>query len=217
MHIPDGFLSVGTAAATWVASGGAVAYSARRARTELQERQVPLMGVMAAFVFAAQMINFKVAAGTSGHLLGGALLAILLGPWAGTLVLTAVLAVQALLFQDGGYLALGSNILNMAVIGVWSGYGVWRLARRLLPGQKGLWPAGFAAAWISVMLAAVACAIELAVSGTSPFGLVLPAMAGVHALIGIGEGLITSGVLAFLAATRKDLLEIRTPAEGGAR
>jgi len=121
------------------------------------------------------------------------------------------------LFQDGGYLALGSNILNMAVISVWSGYGVWWLARRLMPGQKGLWPAGFAAAWISVMLAALACAIELAVSGTSPFGLVLPAMAGVHALIGIGEGLITSGVLAFLAATRKDLLEIRTPAEGGAR
>ncbi len=221
MHIPDGFVSVGTAAVTWVASAGVVAYSARRAQRELQERQVPLMGVMAAFVFAAQMINFRVAAGTSGHLLGGALLAILLGPWSGTLVLTAVLGVQALLFQDGGYLALGSNILNMAVIGVWSGYGVWWLLRKLIPGPRGVWPAGFAAAWVSVMLASFACSVELAVSGTSPFGLVVPAMASVHALIGIGEGLITTGVVAYLAATRKDLLDAHAPSsaavvQGGA-
>lgn len=222
MHIPDGFVSVGTAAATFVGSAGAIAYSARRVDRELHERQVPLMGVMAAFVFAAQMINFKVAAGTSGHLLGGALLGILLGPWAGTLVLTAVVGIQAFLFQDGGYLALGANLLNMAVLGVWSGYGIWWLARRLLPGKSGLAPAGFLAGWGSVMIASLACALELAISGTSPLGLVVPAMAGVHALIGIGEGLITTGVLAFLAATRKDLLELHTPsralpAKGGAQ
>ena len=213
MHIPDGFVSVGTAAVAYVGSAGAIAYSARRVNRELHERQVPLMGVMAAFVFAAQMINFKVATGTSGHLLGGALLGILLGPWAGTLVLTAVLGVQAFLFQDGGYLALGANLLNMAVLGVWSGYGLWWLMRRILPGPRGVWLAGFLAAWGSVMLASLACALELAISGTSPLRLVVPAMAGVHALIGIGEGLITTGVLAFLGATRKDLLNLRAPGQ----
>ena len=217
VHIPDGFVSVGTAAAAYVGSAGAVAYSIRRVNRELHERQVPMMGVMAAFVFAAQMINFTVAAGTSGHLLGGALLGILLGPWAGTVVLTAVLAVQAFLFQDGGLMALGANVLNIAVIGVWGGYGLYRLVRAAAPGPRGLWAAGFLAAWGSVMLASLACAAELAISGTSPWRLVLPAMAGVHALIGIGEGLITTGVLAFLAATRKDLLSLRRATAEGAR
>jgi len=208
---------VGTAAVAYVGSAGAVAYSVRRVNHELHERQVPMMGVMAAFVFAAQMMNFSVAAGTSGHLLGGALLGILLGPWAGTVVLTAVLAVQAFLFQDGGFLALGANVLNMAVIGVWGGYGLFRLVRAVAPGPRGLWAAGFLSAWGSVMLASLACAVELALSGTSPWRVVVPAMAGVHALIGIGEGLITTGVLAFLAATRKDLLTLRHATAGGAR
>lgn len=215
MHIPDGFINVGTALVTYAGSAGAIAYSVKRTNKELHERQVPLMGVMAAFIFAAQMINFKVAAGTSGHLLGGALVAILLGPWAGTLVITAVLAVQAFIFQDGGLLALGANVFNMAVAGVWSAHVLYSVIQRLLPGRKGLIVGGFASAWASVVLASLLAALELAVSGTSPLGVVVPAMGLVHALIGIGEGLITVAVLTFLAATRKDLLELRMAQEGG--
>jgi len=215
MHIPDGFVNVGTAVVTYAGSAGAIAYSVRKTNKELDERRVPLMGVMAAFIFAAQMINFKVAAGTSGHLLGGALVAILLGPWAGTLVITAVLAVQALVFQDGGIMAMGANILNMAVIGVWSAYGVYHLVKKLLPGSRGNWIAGFAAAWASVVVASIAASLELAISGVSPLGVVLPAMTLVHMLIGIGEGLITTGVIAFLAVTRKDLLRQPAPQTGG--
>jgi len=217
MHIPDGFVNVGTAAVTYVGAAGAVAYSVRRTNQELHERQVPLMGVMAAFIFAAQMINFTVVGGTSGHLLGGALAAILLGPWVGTLVIASVLVVQALLFQDGGLLALGANTLNMAVVGVWCGYGLYVLLRRVVVGRSSLWVAGFASAWASVVVAAALAAVELAISGMAPLGVVLPAMVGVHALIGIGEGLITTGVLAFLAATRRDLLALRSADAGGAR
>ena len=210
MHIPDGFVNAGTSVATWAVSAGGIAYATRRVNQELDERRVPLMGVTAAFVFAAQMMNFTVAGGTSGHLLGGALAAILLGPWAGTLVLTAVLAVQALLFQDGGLVALGANILNMALIGVLVGWVVYAGLRWLL-GQK-TWVtmvSGFAAAWLSVVIASLAAAAELAISGTSPWSVALPAMGLVHMLIGIGEGLITVAVLAFLRAARPDLLLVR--------
>jgi cobalt/nickel transport system permease protein len=209
MHIPDGFVSVGTAAVAYVGAAAAVGYSARRTGRELGEREVPLMGTIAAFIFAAQMINFPVAGGTSGHLLGGALVAILLGPWAGTLIITAVLAVQALLFQDGGLLALGANVLNMAVVGVWSAYGIYALAKRLLPPRTAMWVGGFAAALLSVVLASLMAALELAVSGMAPLGVIVSAMGAVHVLIGLGEGLITTAVLAFLAATRRDLLELR--------
>ena len=217
MHIPDGFVNVGTAAVTYVGSAGAIAYSVRRTNVELREREVPLMGVMAAFIFAAQMINFTVAGGTSGHLLGGALAAILLGPWAGTLIITAVLAVQALIFQDGGLLALGANIFNMAVIGVWSGYAVYALLGRIARGPRGIWLRGFVAGWVSVVLASLVAAVELAVSGVSPLSVVLPAMGVVHALIAVGEALITAAVLAFLGATRKDLLDLRATHAGGAQ
>ena len=214
MHIPDGFVSTGTAAATWLASAGSVGYAVRRVNRELNERQIPLMGVTAAFVFAAQMMNFTVAGGTSGHLLGGALVAILLGPWAGMLVLTSVLAVQALLFQDGGLLALGANVFNMAVVGVLVGWVVYTTLRRLLGDRT--WAtmvSGFAAAWLSVFVASLVAAAELAVSGTSPWLVALPAMGLVHALIGIGEGLITVGVLAFLRVARPDLLALGQPSE----
>jgi cobalt/nickel transport system permease protein len=209
MHIPDGFLSTGTAVATWVASTGGLGVAVRRVNRELGERQVPLMGVTAAFIFAAQMMNFTVVGGTSGHLLGGALAAILLGPWAGMLVLTSVLIVQALLFQDGGLLALGANIFNMAVVGVLLGWVVYRGLRWLLGDRT--WSAmvsGFAAAWLSVVVASLAAAAELALSGTSPWAVVLPAMGLVHMLIGLGEGFITLCVLAFLRAARPDLLSL---------
>jgi len=214
MHIPDGFVSTGTAAATWLASAGSVGYAVRRVNRELNERQIPLMGVTAAFVFAAQMMNFTVAGGTSGHLLGGALVAILLGPWAGMLVLTSVLAVQALLFQDGGLLALGANVFNMAVVGVLIGWVVYTTLRRLLGDRTwAMMVSGFAAAWLSVFVASLAAAAELVVSGTSPWLVALPAMGLVHALIGIGEGLITVGVLAFLQVARPDLLVLGQPSE----
>lgn len=209
MHIPDGFLNVATAAGTYVVSAGGVAYSLRRLAGKLGEKQVPMVGVMAAFIFAAQMLNFPVAGGTSGHLVGGALAAILLGPWTGLLVMACVLIVQTLIFQDGGITALGANILNMGIIAVFLGYFVYRLTLKLLKG-RGFAEAvgGFVAGWVSIFAAAVACALELAISGTSPLVGALPAMAGIHALIGVGEGLITALILGFVKATRPDLLAL---------
>ncbi len=166
------------------------------------------MGVLAAFIFAAQMLNFTVAGGTSGHLIGGALAAILLGPWAAILTMTTVVGIQALVFQDGGLLVMGANILNMGIISVLVGYGVYRGVMALAGERRwGLFLGGFAAAWLSVVISAVATAVELAFSGASPLGVALPAMACVHVLIGIGEGLITVGALAFVAAARRDLLQ----------
>jgi cobalt/nickel transport system permease protein len=210
MHIPDGFVNTGTSVATWLASAGSLGYAVRRVNRELGERQVPLMGVTAAFIFAAQMMNFTVVGGTSGHLLGGALVAILLGPWAGMVVMTSVLAVQALLFQDGGLVALGVNVFNMAVVGVLVGWLVYGALRRLLGDRSwAMLVAGFAAAWLSVVVASLVASVELALSGTSPLGVVLPAMGLVHMLIGVGEGLITVAVLAFVRLSRPDLLSLR--------
>jgi cobalt/nickel transport system permease protein len=218
MHIPDGFLSLGVSLVCWALAIVGVGVALWRSREALGERQVPLMGVLAAFIFAAQMLNFTVAGGTSGHLIGGALAAILLGPWAGILAMTTVVAIQALLFQDGGLLVMGANILNMGIVAALVGYGVYRGVRALARGQRwGLFVGGFAAAWSSVVIAAVATAVQLVFSGTSPLGVVLPAMAGVHVLIGVGEGLITVGALALLAAVRRDLLEPASEATGGLR
>ena len=207
MHIPDGFLSTLVSVSIWIVSAVLVAVAILRTRRRLGERIVPLMGVLAAFLFAAQAINFPVAGGTSGHLLGAALVAILLGPWPSVLVLTAVVAVQGLLFQDGGLLAMGANILNMAILGSLGAAAVYRIALRLAgQSRAGRLASAFAAGWTSVVLGAVAVAIELALSGVSPVTLVLPAMAGVHMLIGLGEGMITAGAIAFLQKVRPDLL-----------
>lgn len=206
MHVPDGFLNLQTAAAAAAVSAAAVGVCVRRLRRTLQPRQVPLMGLAATFVFAAQMLNFPVAGGTSGHLLGAALAAVLLGPAAAVLVMTAVLVVQCLVFADGGLLALGANVLNMAVIGSLAGGGIHRLVRRLGTGLRGTVTAAAFAAWCSVLLAALACAVELALSGAAPARLVLPAMAGVHAVIGLGEAVITALVLVSIAAIRPELV-----------
>lgn len=207
LHIPDGFVSAPVAAVGWVAAAGLIAFAARRADRNLEERAIPLMGVAAAFIFAAQMVNFPVAGGTSGHLLGGALAAILLGPWAAIIVMTAVVALQALLFQDGGLAALGVNTLNIGVLTVLVSWAVYRGLSplgRLHPVVPAV--AAFVAAWLSVEAAAVATALQLAVSGTSAFEVALPALVGVHALIGIGEGAITLGALALVRTARPDLL-----------
>ncbi len=210
MHIPDGFLNVATVATTAAVSAGGIGGAVRIVGKKLKEKQVPLMGILAAFIFAAQMLNFPVAGGTSGHVIGAALAAILLGPWAAVLIMSCVLIAQSLIFQDGGLLALGANIFNMGIVASFSAYYLYKLVTWLAgSSRRGTLIGGFAAAWVSVFLASIFCAIELAVSGSSPFGVVLPAMAGVHALIGIGEGVITGAVLVLVMATRADLLQLK--------
>jgi cobalt/nickel transport system permease protein len=208
MHIPDGFVSVPVAAATTVASVAGLAIALGRSKDAFGVRRAPVLGLTTAFIFAAQMINFPVAGGTSGHLLGGALAAVVLGsPWAGALCSAVVLIIQAVLFADGGITALGANIFNIGFVGVWVGWGLTQTLHRLFGGSKSRLPlaAGIAAA-VSVPVAAIVAAIELAISGTANFGVILPAMAGVHILIGVGEGLITGGVLSYLVKARPDLL-----------
>lgn len=212
MHIPDGFLSVIVSVIFWVLAVIFVLLALGRVNRELGEREVPVMGVLAAAIFAGQMLNFTVTGGTSGHLMGAALATILLGPWASVLVMTSVVSVQALIFQDGGLLVLGANLFNMAVVGSFVSHFIYRAVLNLSRGQKwGVFAGGFAAAWVSIMAAALTVALQLALSGTSPANLAFPAMGGIHALIGVGEGLITLGALSFVYAARRDLLKIGKP------
>lgn len=218
LHIPDGFLSTPVSAVGWLLTIALVTVAARMANNNLNERAVPLMGVMAAFIFAAQMMNFPVAGGTSGHMLGGALAAILLGPWAAVIVMTAVVGLQAFLFQDGGIAVLGVNIFNMGILTAFLGYAVYRVVQIMAGrGRTTSLVAAFAAAWITVEAAAALTAVQLAISDTSPLDVALPAMLGVHALIGIGEGLITAAALAFIMSTRADLLPAHTREAAGTR
>lgn len=215
LHIPDGFLSVPVALIGWLLAILFIGLALRQTREQFDERQIPLMGVMAAFIFAAQAINFPILGGTSGHLLGGALAAIVLGPWAAVLVMAAVIGLQGLLFQDGGLLVMGWNIMNMGVLTAFIGAAVYRWVKDWLgDGRASLILGGAAAAWLSVMAAALATSLELAASGTSPLNIVLPAMLGVHALIGIGEAIITVGALLLIYSTRPDLLQQGAGAAG---
>lgn len=209
MHAPDGFLTGPTAIATGVMSAGAIAASLRASRPELDDDRIPLAGVTAAFVFAAQMVNFPVAAGTSGHLLGGALAAVLLGPSLGLLVVAVVVIVQAIGFADGGLTALGYNVMNMAVVTSLGGWAVFRGLRRLLPATAtGVALAAGVAAAASVVLSSMAFSLQwlFGASAAVPFDRVFTAMVGVHTLIGVGEGLITAGVVASVLAVRPDLV-----------
>jgi cobalt/nickel transport system permease protein len=183
--------------------------SLRRTAQTLQDRQAPLAGLVAAFIFAVQMLNFPVAAGTSGHLLGGTLAAVLVGPWAGAICVAVVLLVQGLLFADGGLTALGLNVANMAIVATWGGYALFLLLRRVLPATRST-VAGAAgvAAGVSVVLAAIAFVVEYAVGGAGavPVGTVFAAMVGVHTLIGIGEGIITALTIGVVLGVRPDLV-----------
>ncbi len=208
MHVPDGFLDLRTAATTAGLSLSGLSLALARLRDGLPRRRIPLMGLAAAFLFAAQMLNFPVAAGTSGHLVGAVLSAVLLGPSAAVVVMTAVLVVQALLFADGGILALGANVFNMAILGVFGGFPLFRAVERLLPGERGLLAATAFASWWSIVLASTACAVELAISGVAPWRLVLPAMAGTHLVIGLGEAVIATLVTAAVLRTRPDLIAV---------
>lgn len=209
MHAPDGFLNPGTAVVTGIISLVVVGFALRQSREQLKDKAIPLAGITAAFIFAAQMFNFPIAAGTTGHLLGGALAAILLGPSVGTIAVTVVVVVQALAFADGGLTALGYNVLNMAIIPAYGGYAVFRLLRRVLPRTSGgvIGSTGIAA-WASVVMAAVAFSIEWLFGASAPvaFDTVFASMVGVHALIGIGEGIISALAVGAVLASRPDLV-----------
>jgi len=215
LHIPDGFLTILVSLIFWTATIIIVGVAISKTNQSLGEKQIPLMGVMAAFIFAAQMLNFPVAGGTSGHFLGGTLAAIVLGPWAGILVMTAVVGVQALLFQDGGLLVMGANIFNMGIITAVIGFGLYRIVIHRKKGAR-LAMAGIGA-WIATMAAALITSLQLWLSGTTRLEIVIPSMLGVHALIGIGEALITVAALTFIAQTRPDLVESEKSAVDGGR
>jgi cobalt/nickel transport system permease protein len=218
MHLPDGFLDTKTVIATSGLAAVGVGMALRQARQSLPPRRVPLLGLTAAFVFAAQMLNFPVAGGTSGHLLGGVLAAVLLGPSGAIVALAAVLIVQAFVFADGGLLALGANVFNMGVVGAGSGYAIYRPLARVLGGDRGRLGAAAFAAWCATVLAAITAAGELSLSGVVAWPVVFPAMAGVHMLVGVGEALITALVLLAILRTRPDLVEgARAAGPAGAR
>lgn len=209
MHIPDGFIDAPTAAAYGVASAALVGIAIVKTRDTLEEKEAPLAGLTAAFIFAVQMINFPVASGTSGHLLGGLLAAVLVGPWTGALCVTLVILVQGLLFADGGLTALGLNVFNMAFVTALGGYAVFLVCRRVLPRSKsGVVTSAAIAAWCSVVLASLSFTIEFAIGGTAPISVsaVFAAMVGTHALIGIGEAVITALTVSAVLAVRPDLV-----------
>lgn len=228
MHVPDGFLDAPTSLATAAVAGVAVAAALRGARRELDDRSAPLAGLVAVFVFAAQMVNFPVGAGTSGHLMGGVLAAVLVGPWTATLALTVVLLVQALAFADGGLTALGTNVTLIAVVAVWVGYAVFRLVQLLAPRSRRVIPVAAAVgALVSVPAASVVFAGLWAVGGAAPIDLALltTTMVTWHTLIGVGEAVITGLAVSAVLGARPDIvyaarhlgsqraLEVRAPAE----
>jgi len=217
MHIPDGFIDGKTALTTAALSVAGVGLALRQVKRELPPRRVPLLGLSAAFLFAAQMLNFPVGGGTSGHLLGGVLVAALLGPAAAVVVLTTVLIVQCFLFADGGVSALGANIFNMALVGTVGGWAVFRAVSRCLPNLRGQVAAVAFAGWCSTVLASLACAGQLAWSGTVAWPVAVSAMAGIHLLIGLGEGLIGALVFLAIARTRPDLVSAADPSSAPAR
>jgi cobalt/nickel transport system permease protein len=221
MHIPDGFIDGPTSLIAGFIAIGAVAWCLKKTSETLEDRDIPVVGLAAAFIFAAQMLNFPVAAGTSGHLLGGVLAAALVGPWAGALAVTVVLIVQALLFADGGLSALGLNVINMALAGSFLGYGVFLVLRKALGNR--VWSVTTAsgiAAFLVPIIASVFFTLEYAIGGNDAVSVraLAGAMIGVHALIGIGEGIITAMAISAVMAMRPDLvygargIDLRAPA-----
>jgi len=209
MHIPDGFIDIKTSAAFSAAAAIAVGGAVKGARNQLSEQSAPLAGLTAVFIFAVQMLNFPVAAGTSGHLLGAALAMVLVGPYAATLALSVVLIIQAFLFADGGLTALGLNIFNMGVVGVWASFGVFFIVKKLLPKTKSsIVVASFIAALLSVPAAAAGFVLQYAIGANATFSVstVLSAMIGTHVFIGIGEAIITALTVSAVLASRSDLV-----------
>ncbi|MCA9918466.1 MAG: PDGLE domain-containing protein [Anaerolineales bacterium] len=213
LHVPDGFLNIPISVLCWAVTLVVLYFAVKQAQQDFDERLVPLAGIMAAFIFAGQMLNFPVAGGTSGHLIGATLAFIVLGPWVGTLAMTAVISLQALIFQDGGLIVMGANIMIMGIVPGFVGYGVFQMVKNQSRGvQLG---ATAVAAWLSVMLAALITALLLGFSGTTALSVAIPAMLGIHALIGIGEALITVAALSFIMQTRPQLLTDDAPTGSG--
>ena len=209
MHVPDGFLDAPTSVGTAVIAAAGIGVALWRGRSTLDDRSAPMAGMVAVFIFAAQMLNFPVGAGTSGHMLGGALAAVLVGPWTATLCVSVVLVVQALLFADGGITALGTNVTLMAVVGVWVGWLAFRGVLALLPRRTGSVPVAAAlGAFVSVPVAALGFVVLYAIGGQAPIPLetLTTAMVGWHVLIGLGEAVITFLVVASISTTRPDLV-----------
>ncbi|MBE3113986.1 MAG: energy-coupling factor ABC transporter permease [Actinobacteria bacterium] len=209
MHIPDGFIDLKTAVSTAVVSAGVLAAAIYKVKSYFKAKVIALMGVMSALIFALQMINFPILGGTSGHLLGGALAAIVLGPNAGAIVIAVVLIVQAFIFMDGGVIALGANIFNMAIIGVYGSYLIYWLIGKISKKRTIFLISVAVASWLSVVIASFFAALELGISGTYAMGITLKAMVGVHMIIGIGEVVITVAVIAFINKIRPDLILTR--------
>lgn len=207
MHIPDGFLSVKVWAPTWGISIGFLSIFIRKASAVFKDKMLPLTGVMAAFIFAAQMLNFPVGVGVSGHLLGGVLAAVLLGPWIGAVVITVVLIVQCFVFLDGGVTALGANIFNMAVVGSAGSFFIYKAVAAIFRYSKtGILTGAAVAAWLSVVISSLLCAFELGLSGVVPTATAVTAMGLVHSIIGIGESIITVLIISFILKVRPDLV-----------
>ena len=211
MHIPDGMLSNAVAASTDVGALGFIAYGTFWIKKYFDQKKIVLMAVLGALIFALQMLNFPVAGGTSGHFAGGALAGIVLGPIPAMIVVSAVLLVQSLLFSDGGVLALGANIINMAILAPFIGYSIFMIFNGIRANKTLRVTGASIAGWVACLVAACAAAIEVWASGHAALGIVLTSMAGWHALIGIGEGLITGGNIAYLLAVRPDLIEAIGP------
>ncbi len=210
MHIPHGYLSAEMAVGGYVVAAVVCAAAIRQANRDLNERQIPLLSVTAAFVFAAQMLNFKIPVGTSGHFLGALMLSLLFGPLTSCLVMTVVLTIQCLGFADGGLDALGVNILNMGVVAGAGCYYVFAFLRSILPRTKaGLMASVAIAAWFSIVISSALCAVEVSLSGVFDLRVALPMMVGIHSLIGLGEAIITVGVITILAEARPDLVQDR--------
>jgi cobalt/nickel transport system permease protein len=216
MHLPDGFLDARTALLSSGAAVAGVGYALRQVRISLEPRQMPMLGLTAAFVFAAQMLNFPVTGGTSGHLAGGVLASILLGPAAAVLVMACVLIVQCLMFADGGLTALGANVFNLAIVGGCGGHLVFRGLKALLRMEERravVFAAGFAG-WCGTVLSSITCSGQLALSGTAPWSMAFPAMVNIHMLIGVGEGLATALILHSILRLRPHLIPRKREAAG---
>jgi cobalt/nickel transport system permease protein len=205
MHIPDGFLAPSVWGPMDIFSGAFVLTALRRVGRQVEERAIPLMGVLSAFVFAAQMINLPIAGGTSAHFLGAALVGILLGPWAGLTIMLVVLMVQCFLFQDGGVAALGANVFDMGIIASMSSYYLFRAFQQMMAGPGAIFWSGFWSAWITIIVSSLSCSTMLALSGAVTWKLGFSVIGGVHAILGILEGIITGTVLQAISRSRPDL------------
>lgn len=206
MHIPDGFLDAKTIALSTATSLPMIGLAVAKTKKVFDDRQIPKMSVMAAFIFAAQMINFPIVGGTSGHLIGGALAAIMLGPWSAVLIMTTVLIIQCLIFLDGGLTALGANIFIMGIVSPFVGWWIYNLLKGKSTNKLRIWVSTLMAGWCATMGTAVSGTLLIVLSGYIPLKVVLPAMVGWHTLIGIGEGLITAAVVGYLSQVKSGLV-----------